>query len=259
MERKIEFRNKQGEKLVGKLMEAPLGKTVVLCHGYSSHKDTRVLKTLAEELQKTTLSSLRFDFSGNGESEGVFEFGNYLKEVEDIRSAVEFLRDHHGKEIIGLVGHSKAATDVLLYGSIYDDVPFVVSLASRFDMSRGIHQRFGDEILKKLDQMGEVEVPRVTPEGKVATYMLTKKSLNERLNTNMEEAAAKIKNSKVLTVHGTSDAVIPFEDAESIDKLVEKHELYLIENADHNFSQDSHLEALTKRVLQFLEPAKSSE
>lgn len=73
------------------------------------------------------------------------------------------------------LGHSKGANDVLLYASIYDDVPLVVSLASRFDMKRGVRQRFGDEILKKVEEEGEVEVPRVTPEGKVATYTLTKK------------------------------------------------------------------------------------
>lgn len=104
MEKKIEFHNKQGEKLVGKLVDTSASKTVVLCHGYSSHKDTRLLERLAEECEKLPLSSLRFDFSGNGESEGVFEFANYLKEVEDIRSAIEFLNDQHNKEIIGLIG-----------------------------------------------------------------------------------------------------------------------------------------------------------
>jgi len=64
----------------------------------------------------------------------------------------------------------------LLYASIYDDVPLVVNLASRFDMTRGVRQRFGDEILKKVEEEGKVEVPRVTPEGKVATYTLTKKA-----------------------------------------------------------------------------------
>jgi len=104
MEKKIEFRNKQGEKLIGKLLDTSISKTVVLCHGYSDHKDTRLLERIAEVCEKITLSSLRFDFSGNGESEGVFEFANYLKEVEDIRNAIEFLKEQHNKEIIGLVG-----------------------------------------------------------------------------------------------------------------------------------------------------------
>jgi len=77
--------------------------------------------------------------------------------------------------------------------------------------------------------------------------------MNERFNTNMEKAVSKIKKSRVLTIHGTKDTVIPVEDGKSIAQLIDQHELYLIEEADHNFTQDPHLEALAKRVSQFLE------
>lgn len=39
-------------------------------------------------------------------------------------------------------GHSKGANDVLLYASQYDDVPLVVNIAARFDLSRGIKVRY---------------------------------------------------------------------------------------------------------------------
>ena len=46
-----------------------------------------------------------------------------------------------------LLGHSKGANDALLYASKYDDTPFVISISARFDMSRGLKDRFGDDIL----------------------------------------------------------------------------------------------------------------
>ena len=42
---------------------------VILCHGLSSHKDGFHLPALAQALQERGVSSLRIDFSGNGESE----------------------------------------------------------------------------------------------------------------------------------------------------------------------------------------------
>lgn len=83
--------------------------------------------------------------------------------------------------------------------------------------------------------------------------------MDERYNTNMEEAVSKIKKSRVLTIHGTDDTVIPVEDGKSIAQLIDQHELYLIENADHNFTQDPHLEALIKRVSQFLKIAANAK
>ena len=104
-ERRVEFCNGRGEKLVGTLVEAPTAKTVVLCHGYSDNRDTAILQALAERIDEIPLSSFRFDFSGNGESEGTFEYGNYWEEVEDIRSAVKYLRTEN-REIYALIGQS---------------------------------------------------------------------------------------------------------------------------------------------------------
>ena len=53
----------------------------VLCHGLGDHKNGFVLPQLAEALAKARLSSLRFDFPGNGESDGTFRYANMVDEV----------------------------------------------------------------------------------------------------------------------------------------------------------------------------------
>lgn len=58
---------------------------VILCHGYASSKDGFVFPKMAKALAAKKLSSLRFDFTGNGESDGAFEFGNYLQEARPQR------------------------------------------------------------------------------------------------------------------------------------------------------------------------------
>ncbi len=60
-------------------------------------------------------------------------------QAEDMRAAVEFLRDQ-GKTVVGLVGHSKAGSGVILYAAKYDDIPRVVNISGRFDNQRGRFQ-----------------------------------------------------------------------------------------------------------------------
>jgi uncharacterized protein len=81
---------------------------VILCHGFASHRNSFHFAEIAEKLAQNNVSSFRFDFSGNGDSEGIFEFGNYEVESQDIRAAVVFTRDA-GFKVIGLVGVSHVA------------------------------------------------------------------------------------------------------------------------------------------------------
>ena len=54
---------------------------MILCHGLGDHKDGFCLPELADSLCALGVSSLRFDFPGNGESEGTFRYGNMRDEV----------------------------------------------------------------------------------------------------------------------------------------------------------------------------------
>lgn len=107
----MEFRNHRGEKLVGTLVDPPpthqpaetaassstrtsienatsssssssnasgSRPVVLLAHGYMSSRNSELLVRLSTALARTAqLSSFRFDFSGNGESEGEFRYGQY--------------------------------------------------------------------------------------------------------------------------------------------------------------------------------------
>ncbi|KAJ4851138.1 hypothetical protein Tsubulata_003220 [Turnera subulata] len=98
--------NKHGEKLVGLLHDTGSEDVIVLCHGFRSTKNTTTVMNLAVALEKEGISAFRFDFSGNGESEGSFAYGNYWREVEDLRAVVE----HFGgakRAVSAILGHSK--------------------------------------------------------------------------------------------------------------------------------------------------------
>ncbi|KAH9761657.1 Hydrolase 4 domain-containing protein [Citrus sinensis] len=98
--------NSHGEKLVGILHETGSKQLVIVCHGFQSTKDRIPMVNLAAALEREGISAFRFDFSGNGESEGSFLYGNYRREAEDLRAIVQDFCAK-GRVITAIIGHSK--------------------------------------------------------------------------------------------------------------------------------------------------------
>jgi len=244
---KIVIRNRYGEKLVGVLHEAGSNDIVVLCHGFRSSKDGRTILSLANALASENISIFRFDFSGNGESEGTFEYGNYYKEVDDLRDVILHFKKHK-RGTRAIAGHSKGGNVVILYASMYHDIYKVINLSGRFNLERGIGDRFGDDYMERINQHGFIDVEDKT--GRII-YRVTTGSLMDRLKTDMQSACTSIDpNCRVLTVHGANDDVVPSEDALEFDKYISNHELHIIEEADHRYT--AHQLELASIVLKFV-------
>ncbi|XP_073033531.1 putative uncharacterized protein YDL057W isoform X2 [Primulina eburnea] len=247
MQQKITISNKRGEKLFGVLHETGSAKVVVLCHGFRSSKEFDTMVNLAQVLENNGISAFRFDFSGNGESEGSFHFGNYLSEVEDLRAVTEYFKSVKRAAVV-VLGHSKGGNVVLLYASKYHDIPAVVNVSGRYDLKRGLEERLGKNFLERLDKEGYIDIKTRTGE---VDYQVTKESLMDRLNTNMHEACLSIdKGCRVLTVHGSVDEIIPVEDALEFAKIIPNHQLQIVDGANHGYS--SHQDALSSAVLPFI-------
>ncbi|CAL4913077.1 unnamed protein product [Urochloa decumbens] len=244
---KIVIRNRYGEKLVGVLHEAGSKDIVVLCHGFRSSKEGRTILSLANALTSEKISIFRFDFSGNGESEGTFEYGNYYKEVDDLHDVILHFKKHK-RDTHAIAGHSKGGNVVILYASMYHGISKVINLSGRFNLDRGIGDRFGNDYMERINQHGFIDVEDKT--GRII-YRVTKESLMDRLKTDMQSACTSVDpNCRVLTVHGANDDVVPSEDALEFDKYISNHELHVIEGADHRYA--SHQLELASIVLKFI-------
>ncbi|KAK4774955.1 hypothetical protein SAY86_009890 [Trapa natans] len=239
--------NKHGEKLVGSLHETGSREIVILCHGFISNKEDTTMVNLAVALEKEGITAFRFDFSGNGESEGSFEYGNYSKEAEDLRTVVEHFNAAN-RVTTTVLGHSKGGDVVLLYASMYHDICSVVNLSGRYNLTRGIKEMLGEDFMEKINKDGFIE--KMNKAGTMK-YRVTKASMMDRLNTNMHEACLNIdKKCRVLTVHGSNDNAIPVEDATEFSKIISNHELQIIGGADHGYSL--HQAELAVVVLRFI-------
>ncbi|CAN6441797.1 unnamed protein product [Victoria cruziana] len=246
-QKKFLIPNKDGHMLAGVLHDVGSGRLAVLCHGFRSNKEQETMLNLADSLTREGINAFRFDFSGNGESEGSFQYGGYWKEVDDLREVVLHLSQAN-QEVCAIVGHSKGGDVVLLYASKYHDISTVINISGRFDLKKGIEERLGKDFMERIQKDGFIDVRN--SKGSV-TYRVTLESLMDRLNTDVFAASKSIhQNCRVLTVHGSEDEIIPVEDALEFDKLIPNHKLVIVEQANHCYS--AHQSELASIVVDFI-------
>nr|DAD44406.1 TPA_asm: hypothetical protein HUJ06_002636 [Nelumbo nucifera] len=200
-------------------------------------EENNTMLNIAAALEKERISAFRFDFAGNGESEGSFQYGNYWREADDLRSVIKHFSGAK-RVITAILGHSKGGNLVLLYASRYPDVHTVINVSGRLNLERGIEGRLGKDFLQRIKKDGFID------------YRVTEESLLDRLNTDMAVACHLIeKECRVLTVHGSQDEIVPAEDALEFAKIIHNHKIHIIEEADHGYT--SHQAELISVVLDF--------
>ncbi|KAL4269783.1 hypothetical protein GQ457_HM000760 [Hibiscus cannabinus] len=160
-QQRVVIPNKHGEKLVGLLHETGSKEIVILCHGFRSTKADRTMVTLAAAFRERRNHSLPFRLCRKWlprfrESEGSFEFGNYLREADDLHSVIRHFFEAN-RVVSAIVGHSKGewidlgGGVVLVYASKYDDINTVVNVSGRYDLKKGIEERFGKDFMERIE------------------------------------------------------------------------------------------------------------
>ncbi|XP_042456486.1 uncharacterized protein LOC122041023 isoform X3 [Zingiber officinale] len=249
--------NNYGEKLVAVLHETGSKKLVILCHGFGCTKDHEIILNLSDAITSKDISVVRFDFSGNGESDGTSEYDDLWKEVDDLHSVLLYFSEKD-YETSAVVGHSKGGSVVVLYASKYADAHTVINISGCFDFKRGIENVLGQDYLQRIKIDGFIDV--MDKNGKFA-FRVTEQSLMDILNFDMHAACLSIDKKcrlllplaphlKIFTVHGSADEINPVEDAYEFAKVIPNHKLHIIEGANHFYTK--HQEELAKVVVNFL-------
>lgn len=83
-------------------------------------------------------------------------------------------------------------------------------------------------------------------------YIPDTQSVKERVETDMEEAASRIKYTQVFTIHGAADEVIPIADAHAFDRCIKQHYLRVLPGANHNYTDPDHAQLLVQQVVQWV-------
>ena len=208
---------------------------VMLCHGFTGNKDSKLLTLLADSLQKRGIASIRFDFNGHGESEGPFIEMTVPKEIEDAKKVFEYVRDLRYVSSVAIVGHSQGGVvAAMTAGELEpDDLQAVVLFAPAGvipdDAIRGITPDGNMAYsLNPLDPPEYVEFGRGMRLGR--NYIKTAQQLKIYDTARHYQGPA-------LILHGTGDRVVPFTYGERFHEVWPKSELVILEAFDHGFSQ----------------------
>ena len=229
---------------------------IVVCHGYMSWRNQMLLAHLAGGLQKRLdLHTLRFDFTGNGHSTGTFRQANYDGEYHDLQTVISFVQDKMKCRVACVVGHSKGAGAVLRTAAeqdTYDSsrrIPCFVNMSGRFYVQQeyDVEKRYGAEKARVLQQTGRI----VLDQKGARECIMTIDDLEER--SKLDSLFVKnIESATVLTIHGSKDGVVGVSNAHEFAKTITKHELLIIEGADHNYNGLRHLQTMVDAVAKFV-------
>ena len=246
MEQPIHYYNHQEEKLAGTLHlpEEPKGGGVVFGHCFTCSRQTRIIRHICSDLAAEGFIALRFDFSGNGQSEGDFAASTYSKQIAEIQVGVDILADK-GADWIGLAGHSMGAVIAILSAARMNLVKAVCALAGRLSGLNATHF-FSKRQLKELQDTG-----RVSFSSRGRPLQLSTAFFADTEQYNLTETLKSLQ-APLMVVHGDHDEIVPVEDAYLAQELNPRNtKLAIIPDADHMFSNDEHRLKISKLVVKW--------
>jgi len=195
---------------------------VILCHGFLSHKDSSKYRHLAQVFAQESIATVRFDFRGCGESEGLLSESSISRRWRDLQRVIDTTvdpEDFDGR--LGLLGSSLGGYLALLESSRNSQVRCTAV------WSTPSHLR---DLAKRLPEVSPVEFSQECYEDLLTVELLPR-----------------LKNVRhVLIVHGLEDHQVPPEHGSSLyEVLDEPKALHMLKGADHRFSaQESREEAI---------------
>ncbi|KAI8096809.1 protein-tyrosine phosphatase-like protein [Halteromyces radiatus] len=250
---RISIINNKGENIVGILEKKPeldagrkQPRLMLISHGVLGHKDYLFFRLLAQELP---VSSFRFDFRGNGDSEGQAGYANMAEDADDIDTVASYFRKE-GYEIFGVIGHSRGAVACLKYTSNCETaIPHVINLSGRYKMNDNQIYKNRPEIGAALDKDGYFNW-EVKQRDRIVQIQVTKEDVDKFCSWDNSYVKNMPLSTCVLTVHGINDNIVPVYNAAMYANAIPNHTLVLLPDADHNFK--GHFEEVVKTIVDHL-------
>jgi putative redox protein len=246
MEQPVHFYNHQGEKLTGTLHlpDRPAHRGVVFGHCFTCSRHTGIIRHICTNLEAEAFMALRFDFSGNGQSQGRFDESTYSKQIEEMKIATAFLAEK-GALWIGLAGHSMGAVIAILTAARMNTIKAVCALAGRLSGLNATH------FLSHGQRKELYDTGRVSFSSRGRSLQLSPGFFADVGQYNLPETIANLK-TPLLIAHGDHDEIIPVQEAYLAQKLNrENTTLAIFPGADHMFSRKEYRQQVSGSVVKW--------
>lgn len=247
-QKEVFFLNKQKEKLSG-VLHLPNKKTkkaVIVCHGFGANKNSLWIPKLCHALAKEGYCALRFDFAGNGKSEGEFSESDCEKEKQDLSFAIKFMREKK-YSTIATIGHSMGGTVALMNtANNAHEIKAVIAIAAAIHTKKVEDKILTPKEKKELHTKGQIRIHTGD------THHTLKKSFFCAFEKQkVLKGVQKIK-APILLIHGSEDHTIPLQESESAKKEVPRLKLTVIDGGSHTLMRGESANILIKTATTWL-------
>jgi putative redox protein len=224
---RVEFTGSSGDTLVGRL-QRPVGPRVgvaLFAHCFTCSKDLHAARNITLALADQGFATLRFDFTGLGQSGGDFADTTFSHNVDDLVAAARWLEEHLAPPSL-LVGHSLGGSAVYCAAHELPSVRAVASVAAPADPAH-VERQFGDQ----------AEVIRADGEAVVELagrpFRVKRAFLDDLRHHRLAERIAQLRRA-VLVLHSPVDASVGVENAREIFEAAHHPKSFVsLDGADH--------------------------
>lgn len=230
----------EGQKIFGILhcprVSAPYP-AILMCHGLGGHKagKYRLYVTLAEQLSKIGIASLRIDFRGSGDSEGHFSAMSLDSETRDAVLALNYLKSRPdiNKSRIGIFGRSVGGTVAVMAAERAGGIKSMAMWAPLFNGDQWLEQW---KLLHKKEVSEDFRKENLRVNGQVPG----RDFFMQLFNLKMDDHLKQVEEVPMLHIHGEKDDIVTIDHA---DKYLNGRHRARAENrfirlpaSDHDFS-----------------------
>ena len=224
---RVRFTGGLGVELAGRIDgagESPQA-WAVLAHCFTCGKDLKSLGIIAQALAGHGVATLRFDFTGVGESGGDFGATTLSSHIDDLLAGTALMRDRFGGPGL-LFGHSLGGAVALLAASRVPAVRAVATLAAPSDTTH-----FRDTLLRRIPDLA------TRGEGSIALggsrFRITRRLLDDLAAHRIDEAV-EVLGRPLLVLHSPADRTVAVAEGEALFARARQPKSFVcLDGADH--------------------------
>lgn len=249
MEERFSFLDSHGHRVAAILTTPSEGtdKIAILCHGFLSSKTSSTNNALTRMLVCQGIATFRFDFFGQGESEGPFDQITVSLAVDQVQRAVDLMRDR-GYGRIGLMGSSFGGLISILTASQRTDLACLALKCPVVDFAEELRLEFGDEGMAQWKATDTIPNIMGGPDRIPLHYAFYEDALRQ-----IAYAPARSITAPTVIVQGDKDEHVPLHQSRQLyEALGGKKHLEMLPGADHQFTKGADFTRMTQVIAHWL-------
>lgn len=207
--KRVTFRNRDGVELSG-LIDRPDGPAramALFAHCFTCTKNIKAATNISQALARNGIATMRFDFTGLGQSGGDFADTTFASNVADLVDAAAYLAEEHTAPAL-LVGHSLGGTAVLQAAPEIDSAVAVATIGSPSTPEHVKHLFRDSEA--DIEANGEAEVLLAG-----RPFTIRKSFLDDLAQHPIGETVRRMRRA-LLIMHSPLDATVEIDNASAL-------------------------------------------